>query len=116
MCITRWSIFKLVLIGYAMLLGITASEEKWLYLAVLATIPCAVLWPIQASLGAFAFLLPFDTVAVLGSGVGEDPGSTLNWYVGAAAGLMLLAAAIVGGRFERPPRAALWWSLLMLWA
>jgi O-antigen ligase len=114
---TQWvvknAIFIIFVIGGAAILGISVAEENWVLLLVVSALPVVLLWPVQMSLGLFALVLPFDSVAVLGQG---STGTTLNWYAGVASALVLLGVGIVHGRLERPTRAALWWSLLILWS
>ncbi|MCU1307543.1 MAG: glycosyltransferase [Acidobacteriaceae bacterium] len=104
---------KLLLIGTAGFLGVVIAREQWLFLIPVAAIPLVLLWPVQMSLGMFAFILPFDSVAALDK---EGIGTTLNFIIGAASGLILLTTGIVTRRLERPPRAALWWGLFVLWS
>jgi len=99
----------------ALVLGWVIVRGNWLYLAAfaaLAIIPVAVRWPVQMSLGIYAFLIPFDSIAVLSEGTS---GLTLNKLVGVGASAILLVTGFVGTRFTRPPRAALWWFLFILW-
>ncbi len=104
---------SLLVIGYAVIVSIVISREKWLYSVAIAVIPFVLLWPVEMSLGIFAMLIPFDSIFAFGGGAG--PGSTLNWYLGATAGLVLLGTGLLTKRLRLPPRAALWWGLLMLW-
>lgn len=101
------------MIGSALIVSIGISREEWLYSAAIAVIPFVLLWPVEMSLGIFAMLIPFDSVFAFGGDAG--PGSTLNWYVGATAGLVLLGTGLFTRRLRLPPRAALWWGLLVLW-
>jgi O-antigen ligase len=93
----------------------TITEESWrlLTLVLLATLsPIALRWPITVAFGAYAFVLPFDSVAVVaGSG-----GATITKLTGIVAAGVLLAAGVVQQRMVRPPLAALWVGLLFLWA
>jgi hypothetical protein len=75
---------------------------------------CALLmrWPVQVALGSFALLLPFDSVSAIG---GQPSGAALTRYVGAFAALVLLVVGLISKRFSLPCRAALWWSLFVLW-
>jgi putative inorganic carbon (HCO3(-)) transporter len=95
------------------LLAAVIAQEQWLYAAVLTGLLLVVLRPVEVSLGVFAFLVPFETIAAKNRTAG--PGSTLNWYVGAAAGLLLIGTGLLEVRFERPPKAALWWGGFMAW-
>jgi O-antigen ligase len=71
-------------------------------------------WPVGLSLGTYAFLLPFDAVLIVGQ-VGQIH-LHLTWFVGAAAGAVLLTLGLVGRGFVRPPRFALWLSLFVFFA
>lgn len=101
--------------GAGLVLGWAIVRENWLYLAALGglmVIPVAVRWPVQTSLGIYAFLIPFDSIAVLTEG---QTGPTLNRLVGVGAAAILLVTGLLGRRLVRPPRAALWWCLFILW-
>ncbi|MDE2321486.1 MAG: O-antigen ligase family protein [candidate division NC10 bacterium] len=101
--------------GSALILGLAMVRGNWLYLTLfgaLAAIPVAVRWPVQASLGVYAFLIPFDSIAVLGGG---STGPTLNKLIGVATAGILLATGVMRHRLVRPPRAALWWFLFIVW-
>lgn len=104
----------LILILSGLILSIAITEERWLYCLALAAIPALFFWPLEMSLGLYAMLVPFDSIALFGHYSG--PGSTVSWYLGAAAGVVMLLIGIADGRFRRPPLAALWWGLLILWS
>jgi O-antigen ligase len=106
------SSFIILLIGGAAILGASIAWENWLLLLAIAVLPFVFLWPVQTSLGAFALLLPFDSIATLGQ---SGAATTITWFAGAASGFILIATGSVQGRLERPSRAALWWSLFILW-
>src|SRR6266436_3615098 len=79
-----------------------------------ALLPLAVRWPVVMSLGIYAFLIPFDTILLTG-----DTGRIhvhFTWFVGAAAGALLLATGLMERGFLRPPRVALWLMLFIFWA
>jgi O-antigen ligase len=69
---------------------------------------------VQAALGIYAFLIPFDDIAILASGGATGP--TLTRFAGAAATVILLLTGLANRRLVRPPRAALWMSLFILWS
>jgi O-antigen ligase len=104
--------YMLLLIGFAAILGITIAAENWLLLLAIAVLPFVLLWPVQTSLGVFALLLPFDSTATVGQ---STTATTLTWFAGATAGVVLLGTGLVQGRLELPSRAALWWSLFICW-
>src|SRR5690349_10931450 len=92
--------------------SISIVKEDWLLLAGAVAIPLFFLWPVQMSLGTFALLLPFDSVAALGT---SSAGTTLNWFIGALTAVILFGMGLVNRRLERPPRAAIWWVIFMTW-
>lgn len=102
----------ILLIGAGALTGVVVVYEKWLLLVTLAAIPFVLRWPVETSLGIFAFVLPFDSVSALQK---EGTGTTLSFLIGGASGIILVTTGLVTGRLERPPRAALWWGLFVLW-
>jgi O-antigen ligase len=102
-----------LLIAYAVILGTAIAQEKWIFVVALSVLPFVILWPVQASLGVFALLLPFDSIATVGE---STTATTLTWFAGGATGLILLGMGFVQGRLELPGRAALLWSLFILWS
>ena len=102
-------------LGIGPLIVWAITEESWrlLTLIVLATLsPIALRWPVTMAFGAYAFVLPFDSVAM----VADTGGATITRLVGVMAAGVLLAAGVVQQRLVRPPLAALWVGLLFLWA
>jgi O-antigen ligase len=99
-----------LLIAVAVELGLLISQAKWLYVGALSFGLLILLYPVQMSLGVFGSLLPFDNISILG-----NSSSTLTFLLGAASGAVLLGIGLAGGRLQRPPRAAFWWTLLVLW-
>jgi O-Antigen ligase len=70
-------------------------------------------WPVAASLGIFAFLLPFDSVLNIG-----QAGSVhlhFTWFIAALAGGVLLVRGFLGRSFVLPPHTVLWPSLIVFW-
>jgi O-antigen ligase len=102
----------MLLIGGAACLGWVISQEKWLLLLVLATVPLVVLWPVPLALGAYVFLVPFDSVGIIGQ---EKDGAAITFFAGALAGAILFVTGYLRRRLERPPAAALWWTLFVVW-
>jgi len=79
--------------------GNAIATEKWVYVLIAVAAIIAVQWPIEAALSLYAFLVPFEAVSALGSG---NAGVTLNWAVGALAGMGLLVAGIAKQRLSMP--------------
>ena len=109
---SRWLAIALTVV-FALLMGVMVAEGQWLLVAALAAVPLVFLWPVQVALGAFALLIPFDS-ATFSQGNGTS-GTTLNFVVGAAAASILIVTSLSGRRLQMPPRAALWWTLLIGW-
>jgi O-antigen ligase len=104
-----------VALALAPLFGLALALENRIFLAALvmvALIPAVIRWPILSTFGLYVFLVPFDSVATLS----ESGGATLTRLVGIAAGGVLLVAGLIERRLVRPPSAALWWSLFLVWA
>ena len=89
----------------------------WLPLTIafaLAAAAFTALWPAQASLGTYAFLVPFD--AVLTAGQAGRIHLHTTWFVAIEACGILLMVGVLERGFVRPPQAALWLSLFVFWA
>jgi O-antigen ligase len=106
----RWLAIGLAVVC-ALVLGIAVGQGQWLFVAALAAIPLVFLWPVQVALGTFALLIPFDSSGLTEGGSGR----TLNWFVGAAAASILIITALAARTLHKPPRAALWWAILVAW-
>jgi putative inorganic carbon (hco3(-)) transporter len=102
-----------LLLAAAVVIGYLVGQEEWALLAGVAGLLVACCWPIEIAVGFYAFLLPFNSVSTLG---GNGSGTTLNWAVGALAAIGLFSTGIVRGRISFPPRAAVIWSLFLLWS
>ena len=97
----------------ALLLGVTIAQERWLFVAAIAVMPLVILRPVELSLGAFAMLIPFDSVVALGSG---KAGTTVTFVVGAASAGLLFLTGMLGHRLEKPRPQAVAWALFVAWA
>ena len=73
-------------------------------------LPLALVWPVEVALGTFALIVPFDEITGMGNGT-----VTVTWLVGVFAVVLLLLVGVLQKRLELPPRAALWWTLLVAW-
>ena len=99
------------LVPVAVLIGWSVAGENWLILLCAAVLPFAMAWPVSLSLGVFALVVPFDVVSVIGKARGA--GTTVTFYVGAVAGVVLIATAILRHRLVRPLPASLWFFLFI---
>lgn len=111
--LARLSLFIILLIATSAVLGTTIAKEDWRLLLAIAVLPFVVLWPVQTSLGVFALLVPFDSIATVGA---KSTATTFTWFAGAASALILIVTGLVQDRLKLPSRAALWWGLLILWS
>ena len=98
----------LLLVAGAVVIGGIVFQNYYV-LAALPLLILAVKYPVEMSLGLFAFLIPFDNVLLVGKGYSMD------WALGVGAGAILLAYGLVSGRLRMPPRSALWWGLFIAW-
>jgi hypothetical protein len=99
-------------VGIGVTSGVAVTYGGWLGVVGILGMSLLLRWPVQVALGSFALLLPFDSVSALGSGA---TGTALTRYVGGFAAVVLLVTGLWGRRISVPPRAALWWSLFVLW-
>jgi O-antigen ligase len=76
-------------------------------------VPLLLLYPVQLALGAFALLIPFDSIAVLGE---ANQGRTLTWFAGAAAACVLFGTGLAARRLKAMPTASVWWISFVLWS
>jgi O-antigen ligase len=109
----RETTYRTLLLLGAAALGLAVVRQNWLVLAGLLGLCLVSLWPVQASLGVFALLVPFDSVLSLASG---EHGITLTFVIGAASILVLVGTGLVFQRFENPPKPVTWWMLFVFWA
>jgi len=112
-CAVRQTWSASVTTGTGVLLGFTIAQSKWLFSAALAFMMFLFLWPVETALGGYAFLIPFDSVNVIG---GSETGISLTWIVGTGALLVLILTGLAYDRLQTPPRAALWWAGFIIWS
>ena len=92
------------------------AHVDWIRLSpffAVAVAPIVLRWPVESSLGLYAFLVPFDDISRVGS---ADNGPTLTLIVGGGVVLIALAVGLVERRLTSPPRAAVWLTLFIIWA
>jgi len=104
----------IVVCAYGLLLAVAVGREQWLLVPPILLFPLVILRPIECSLGLFAALVPFDTMATLSRSPG-GPGTGITWYLGAGAGVALIVAGLVGNRFVWPQKGAAYWAALIAW-
>jgi O-antigen ligase len=110
--LTSDQLFVVAASAVAIIVGVAIAQQEALLLVAMVLCAAVIVLPVEASLGLFAFSVPFDMVLVLGS---SDSNMTLSWVAGAFAGSVLLVYLLASGRFQTPPRATWWWGLFALW-
>ncbi len=98
----------------ALLFGWALAFERWVLVAMLvlaALGPAFVRWPVVTTFGVYAFLVPFDAVAV----IEQAGGSTLTKLWGGLTGVVLLGTGLAQRRLVRPPAPAVLWTMLIVW-
>jgi O-Antigen ligase len=94
-------------------LGLTIAIERWLFVAGALGLLLLTVWPMEAALGAYALLIPFESLTTLAPSPG--PQATLLRYLGLLAIFVIFGVGWLRGRIVRPPKAALYSGLLILW-
>jgi O-Antigen ligase len=100
------------LVGFGLFIGNMIGHGAWLYLGLVSVAIPAILWPIEAAVGLYAFMIPFDSVTALGD---AKTGTTLNLLVGGMAGAALLGTGLMRHRLRWPSRSAWLWLLFLGW-
>ncbi len=106
-------ILVVAVFGLAPLFGLALAFEHRIALVALvmvALVPILVRWPVVPTFGVYALLAcSFDVIPFL-----EE--SSLTKPAGVLAGAVLAASGLMERRLGRPPLAALWFGLFMVWA
>ncbi len=95
-----------------MLLGLAAGIENFRLLGAISGLLFLLAWPIETAVGIYAFLIPWEDLTVVSQGSDR---TTLLWYAGGIAIVVLVSIGVIRQCIIKPPRAALFWSLLILW-
>jgi O-antigen ligase len=101
------------LVVIASFLGWMIASENWLFVAGVFALLLLLVRPIEVALGLYALLIPFESMTTMENRIG--PTATLLRYVGLLALFVTLGVGWLRERIIRPPRTALFWSLLVLW-
>ncbi len=110
--LTKYALVGLVAVTAA-IAGIAIGRGQWPYAFGALGLLAVFLHPVAVVLGVFVFLIPFDSIAILGS---EDRGRTLTYFAGAAAAITILGIGFVSRRLTSPPRSSVWWIAFTLWS
>ena len=101
------------LVATACSLGWMIASENWFFVAAACGLLLLLVRPIEAVLGLYAFLIPFESMTTMENSTG--PTATLLRYVGLLAILMTLVVGWLRKRIVRPPQTAMFWSLFIVW-
>jgi O-antigen ligase len=112
--LTPPTLLSITAITFALAAGVTIANGKWFYLLAIVAVPLVLLRPVEFALGAFALLVPFDSVAAIGGGQGSS--TSLNWFVGGAGAAILLFVGLAGDRLDKPKRTTVSWALFVGWS
>lgn len=100
----------------APLFGWALAFERWYVatlLVVMALTPALIRWPTILTFGVYVFLIPFDSIST----IADAGGSSVTRLIGIlCAAVLLIDGVVVRRRLVRPPLAALWWGLFVLWS
>lgn len=99
-----------IVAGAAM--GATIATGDAVYLVPAMVLLMVVRWPVQVALGAYAFLVPFEQIPLLGK-----PGSGISptFFAGILTLITLTAVGLAEKRFLPPTKSALWWTCFVVW-
>jgi O-antigen ligase len=103
------NLFGIATVVAAVVLSIGIAQQNLLLVVPLAMLGLVILVPVEASLGLFAFAVPFDNLPV------GNSAHSISWIAGAFAGVVLLLYGLVNHRWQAPPPSTLWWGLFVLW-
>jgi O-antigen ligase len=101
----------MLIAGTGVFLGVLFAKGLWIYAAAMVGLVVLVLWPIEATLGAYAFLLPFDAISRLGN---SPDGKAATWYAGALASITLLGMGLLHDKLALPLRATKCWFWFLI--
>ncbi len=110
----RSGLVPVAVMAVACVLGWTIALEKWLFVSAAIALLLLLVWPLEVSLGIYAFLIPFETMTATESGTA--PSATLLRYVGLVVLVVVPCVAWLREQMAKPPRAAMFWSLFVLWS
>lgn len=106
----QWTAAAIAIFGVC--LGFLFAREQWVYGLGLVVFAVVLLWPVEAMLGSYAFLLPFDSISRLGN---SPQARALTWYVGAGAALVLLILGLTNDKLRTPSRTSWYWLGFIGW-
>ena len=105
-----WQLSRFIIpAGCGLLAAIAVAYEWWPVIAILVTVAMTALAPIEFAFGILALAVPFDTVGQI---AGHE---TPSFLISAGSGVILLATAVTGLRFQMMRKTALFFLLFFLW-
>ncbi len=88
------------------------GSGQWFIVSLFAATPLLVWFPVEIALGGLGFVIPWDSISLLGA-AGES-GSSLTFFAGILALAVLPPIGLATDRLRIPPRAALYWTLFVV--
>ena len=110
--LTPSQLFPIAIATAGACLGVWFVREQWLYSVTLVSCVAIAIWPVEATLGIYALLLPFDSIARLGT---SPDGRTATFYLGGLATIVLLGLGLLEDRLHLPSRASRLWLAFAGW-
>jgi O-antigen ligase len=110
----RAGLLVLCVVMVAAALGLTIALERWLVVAAALALLTLLVWPMEVALGLYAFLIPFEVMTA--TGIEPRPSITLLRYAGIVALIVVPGVGWLRERLVKPPRAALFWAIFVLWS
>ena len=110
--LTPVQLFPLAIATTGACLGVWFAKDQWMYSLALLFCAAIAIWPVEATLGLYALLLPFDSIARLGT---SPDGRTLTFYLGGLATIVLLGLGLLEERLHLPSRTSRCWLAFAGW-
>ena len=104
--------FPIAIASIGVCLGVWFAREQWVYSLALLSFVVITIWPLEATLGLYVFLLPFDSISRLGA---SSDGKTVGFYLGGIATLVLFGLGLLQERLHPPSRLSRYWIAFVGW-
>lgn len=110
--LTPAQLFPLAIATVGACLGVWFAREQWMYSLALLFCVAIAIWPVEATFGLYALLLPFDSITKLGT---SPDGRTVTFYLGGLATIVLLGLGLLEDRLHLPSRTSRCWLAFVGW-
>ncbi len=108
-------IWLVIIVLSAAITGVAIADKKWVYFGVLLSpliIYLCIHKPFIFPFGAYAFLLPFDSLL---SVMGTSQGATLTKLMGVLTILVFSLKGAFENKLKKPDAASIWWILFVMY-